>query len=240
MLKNTEGIVLKTSVFAEADLIVTYLCKDYGIIQTYAKSPRKIKSRFGSSLEPLTYSKIAFLGKEQASLPRLTRSDIIKSFHTIREDAKTFMDISEILRLNLNFIHKGAPVNELFYLLYHTLQQIDDGADRELILLMYRLKFLGLLGYSPNLQRCGKCGVMIPENSSSSCHDFFINDGTILCNNCKDVSDGHIKITQGGIRFYNSLMRLSISKAKNIKAHKGLVNEMLSVINSHIRNLKHR
>jgi len=60
MLQKTEGLVLKTSLFGEADLIVTYLTKDCGILKTFAKSPRKIKSKFGSSLEPLTYSKIAF------------------------------------------------------------------------------------------------------------------------------------------------------------------------------------
>jgi len=63
MLKRTEGIVLKTNPFGEADLIVTCLSKDYGILKTFAKSPRKIKSRFGSSLEPLTHSKISFWGK---------------------------------------------------------------------------------------------------------------------------------------------------------------------------------
>ncbi len=58
MLKRTNAIVLKTFPFGEADLIVTHLTYDFGLINTFAKSPRKIKSRFGSSLEPLTCSKI--------------------------------------------------------------------------------------------------------------------------------------------------------------------------------------
>ena len=66
MLQRTEGIVLKTNPFGEADLIVTYLTRDYGILKTFAKSPRKIKSRFGSSLEPLTYSIV--IGQVAASL----------------------------------------------------------------------------------------------------------------------------------------------------------------------------
>ena len=47
MLQRTEGIVLRTTPYGEADLIVTYLTKDHGIIKVFAKSPRKIKSRFG-------------------------------------------------------------------------------------------------------------------------------------------------------------------------------------------------
>ncbi len=58
MLKRTEGIVLRTIPFGEADLIVTYLTPDFGIIKLFAKSPRKTKSRFGSSLEPLSLVKV--------------------------------------------------------------------------------------------------------------------------------------------------------------------------------------
>ena len=80
MLQRTEGIVLRTFPFGEADLIVTYLTPDFGLIKLFAKSPRKFKSRFGSSLEPLTHSKISFWGKEDAPLPKLTQSDIMQPF----------------------------------------------------------------------------------------------------------------------------------------------------------------
>ena len=66
MLKRTEGIVLRTFPFGEADLIVTHLTPDLGIIKSFAKSSRKTRSRFGSSLEPLTRSRISLFGKEDA------------------------------------------------------------------------------------------------------------------------------------------------------------------------------
>ncbi len=95
MLKRTEGIVLRTIPFGEADLIVTYLTPDFGIIKLFAKSPRKIKSRFGSSLEPLTHSKIAFWGKEDTALPRLTQSDILHPFHSIRDSLDCFSKVND-------------------------------------------------------------------------------------------------------------------------------------------------
>jgi DNA repair protein RecO (recombination protein O) len=99
MLRRTEGIVLRTFPFGEADLIVTYLTPEFGILKLFAKSPRKIKSRFGSSLEPLTCSKISFWGKEDAALPKLTQSDIIHPFHSIRNNLHCFLKVSEILEL---------------------------------------------------------------------------------------------------------------------------------------------
>ncbi|MCX8069393.1 MAG: DNA repair protein RecO, partial [Thermodesulfovibrionales bacterium] len=152
MIKNTEGIVLKSALYGEADLIVTYLSRDYGIIKAFAKSPRKTTSRFGSSLEPLTYSRIAFLGKENSNLPRLTRSDIIKSFQVLREDYQCFIDLSEVIRMNLSFIHEGSPVKDLFELLYSTLNYLQQGYDRTLYLLFYKIKFLEKTGYILNLQ----------------------------------------------------------------------------------------
>ncbi len=99
MLTRTEGIVLKTQKYGEADLIVTYLTSDRGIIKTFAKSPRKTKSRFGSSLEPLTHSKLSLWGKEQSAMPKITQSDIINSFCQIRENYQDFLNVSKLTEI---------------------------------------------------------------------------------------------------------------------------------------------
>ncbi|MCC6346001.1 MAG: DNA repair protein RecO, partial [Nitrospirales bacterium] len=121
MLKRAKGIVLRSTVFGEADLIVTYLTPEYGLLKAFAKSPRKVKSRFGSSLEPLTYSLISFLGKEESTLPRLTQADIIRPFQTLREDFRKFLALSELLELNLSFLAERDPHPDIFMLLLTTL-----------------------------------------------------------------------------------------------------------------------
>ena len=60
MLYKTEGIVLKSMEYQEADKIVTIFTKDYGKITAIAKGVRKTKSKFGSSLEILTHSVFLF------------------------------------------------------------------------------------------------------------------------------------------------------------------------------------
>ncbi|HKN19111.1 MAG TPA: DNA repair protein RecO, partial [Dissulfurispiraceae bacterium] len=135
MLKRTYGIVLKNSVFGEADLIVTYLTPNYGLLRAFAKSPRKVRSRFGSSLEPLTYARISFFGKEEASLPRLTQSDIIKPFHVLRWDFKRLLNVSEILELCLNFLPEREPAPKIFKLLLHMMTMLESNADNKLFYL---------------------------------------------------------------------------------------------------------
>ncbi|RJR16241.1 MAG: DNA repair protein RecO, partial [Nitrospiraceae bacterium] len=113
MLIRTEGIVLKTQKYGEADLIVTFLTSDKGIINAFAKSPRKTKSRFGSSLEPLTHAKLSLWGKEQ-SLPKITQSDIIEPFHQIRENYNDYVSISKLVEILISLMPSGIPNKRLF------------------------------------------------------------------------------------------------------------------------------
>ena len=135
MLTRTEGIVLRSNIYGEADLIVTYITRDHGLVKVFAKSPRKVKSRFGSSLEPLTYSKIAFIGKEDAGLPRLTQSDIVKPFHSLREDYGCFIRLAEILELMIHFLPEKEPNANMFALLLRMLTKLNPEHNNDLFFL---------------------------------------------------------------------------------------------------------
>jgi len=78
MLYKTEGIVLKSTEFKEADKIVTIYTKDYGKITAIAKGVRKIKSKFGSSLEILTHS--VFLFYKGRNIDIVSQTEILESF----------------------------------------------------------------------------------------------------------------------------------------------------------------
>ena len=113
MLTRTESVVLKTQRYGEADLIVTYLTLNKGIIKAFVKSPLKTKSRFGSSMEPLTHAKISLWGKEQ-SMPKITQSDIINSFYQLRENLHDFVNASKLVEILLSLTPEGIPNKRLF------------------------------------------------------------------------------------------------------------------------------
>lgn len=227
MLRRTEGIVLKTTPFGEADLIVTYLTYDYGVIKTFAKSPRKIKSRFGSSLEPLTLSKIGLWGKEDATLPRLTQSDIVMSFQSIRERFECFLKISEIIELTLNFLPEAEANKNVFSLLLKTLKASEKNCNMLLTIILYKIKFLNLIGYAPRLTGCGRCG--------RSGYSFYVSHGSILCEMCAGSIDRPIKLSPGTIKLYESLSKWDISLSERIKPSQNLLSELSNMINDHIR-----
>ncbi len=236
MLLRTKGIVLKNYPYGEADLLVTYLTEDAGIVKAFAKSSRKTKSRFGSSLEPLTYSRISLLGREDSGILRLTQSDIIKPFHDIREDISKMEIISRIIELTLKIIpEKEHDINifKLFLLTLKNFLAVSDPVRLKVLSLFYTVRILALTGFSPKLDACVRCGD-VPET-------FNIMDGSLLCRRClihdgsdKDV-DVFIPFSKGARRFYKSLLEWDLKSILRIRPSKVLMDEIQNLLARHMR-----
>jgi DNA repair protein RecO (recombination protein O) len=247
MLRRTEGIVLKNAAYKEADLIVSFLTADYGLINAYAKSPRKIKSRFGSSLEPLTYSKISFWGKEDANLPRLTQADIIRPFQAIRESISSFLTASGMLELTLRFLPEREANREAFNLLLETLGKVENDLDRaesekkpDITASYFKVKFLGLSGHAPRLTGCARCGNPYDakhggdsQNAGGSA-PFYMSHGSVLCRQCAKAGDSHIRLSAGAVKLYETLTKWDASKLGRLKPAPMLLSELNSLLDAHI------
>ncbi|HXX58090.1 MAG TPA: DNA repair protein RecO [Thermodesulfovibrionales bacterium] len=239
MLQRTEAIVLKTTPFSEADLIVTFLSSDCGLLKTFAKSPRKVKSRFGSSLEPLTHAKISFWGREDAGLPRLTQSDIVRPFQSVRDDLESFFSMAEILELTLNLLPEREPNRDIFRLLWGILDAIDTDYSRlrldkrrskgflDCLVLFSKVKLLDMAGYGPALEGCARCG--------RSGVNFYIAHGSVICGACTSAMDGQIKVSPGAIELYATLRKWETSKIARIRPSGTMLAELSGLIDAHLR-----
>jgi DNA repair protein RecO (recombination protein O) len=232
MLQRTEGIVLKTDLFAEADLIVTYITKDCGIVKTFAKSPRKTKSRFGSSLEPLTYSKISFWGKEDSSLPRLVQSDIVHPFHSLRSSLKSFLKVSEIFELTLNFVPERDANCRVYSLLMNTLRFMEADCQTGILMLYYKLKLLEIVGYLPGLNGCGQCG--------RKGNVFYISHGTVLCNKCSKDHNPSNSLSPAVISLCINLLSWDMNKLGRLKPSEKIVQELTVLLDEHVKYITER
>lgn len=238
MLNRTEGIVLKSSVYGEADLIVTYLTGDHGIVKVFAKSPRKTKSRFGSSLEPLTYSKISFIGKEDANLPKLTQSDIITPFYALREDYNSFISLCGILELITRFLPERDPNPDIFALLRKLLSKINPGRDNNLYYLYFKVRFLDMSGYMPKLDACGRCARK-PDDTTLPAK-FYCSHGALICDSCGSDKTEAISVSPAALRFFLSFIKWKFSNIDRVKAPAPLVSEMTDLFDAHIKYLSSR
>lgn len=237
MLHRTEAIVLRTAPFSEADLIVTFLTRDSGILKAFAKSPRKVKSRFGSSLEPLTLSTISFWGKEDANLPRLTQADIIQSFQPVRERLDLFLPALEVVELALNLLPEREPNRSAFFLLRDIFIVLEGhgtavpplrehGSPIETLVTFSKIRLLDLTGYGPSLSGCARC--------SRAGRDFYISHGSVICSACASESDGPIRLSQGAIRLYSALRQWEASRINRIRPSRPLLKEIEGLLTAHL------
>ncbi len=227
MLHRTEGIVLKTKEYGEADLIVTFLTKDFGLIHTFAKSPRKTRSRFGSSLEPLSHVRLSFWGKENTSLPRLTQSDIITSFQGIRESYDCFLRISELLEIILICLPERDISHNAFGFFLMALGEVESGCLNPLLLLAMKIKLLKITGFVPKLSGCARCG--------ASGRTFYFSDGAVICDDCSTSGGDMQNLSPGAIRLYDCLTKWTLEKMSRVKPNDVLIIELTSVIDSHVK-----
>lgn len=239
MFCRTDAIVLRNKVYAEADLIVTYFTKDFGILSALAKSPRKSKSRFGSSLEPLSMCRLTLYGKEQTALPKITQSDIIRSFQSIRDNYKLLLNALDLTELNFYFLPERQKSEPLFELLHWLLLSLETNPTGNVTTLLYKLLFLKYVGHLPLLQSCGRC-------TASSLADkeglFFYTEGSVLCRHCltttnQDDLSAFVKVSKASVYFFASILKWDLSKVHRVKAHDSIVQELNRLVDGHIRYL---
>lgn len=232
MLTKTEGIVLKTQKYGEADLIVTFLTPSKGIINTFAKSPRKTRSRFGSSLEPLTYSRISLWGKEQ-SMPKITQSDIIDSFHGLRENYQDFINVSKLAEIMISLIPSNIPGGKAFPFFLDALKFLKSFGDnpKDVLYLITQIRLLVMVGYAPRLKNCGRCG----ENGET----FFPHAGSVLCNSCAPelAKEPPVRISSKTAMFYTHCIEWPVKTLNRLKPHQDVLSELSGLMDKHISYL---
>lgn len=235
MQTRTEGIVLKSQKYGEADLIVTYLTSDKGIIKAFAKSPRKTKSRFGSSLEPLTHARISLWGKEQSTIPKITQSDIINSFYRIRENYHDFISLSKLCEILLSLTPVELPNKRIFSFFLNILQFITSSEKerKDALHLIAQVRLLATIGYAPRLSGCGKCG--------AKSLDFYPDSGTTLCARCASTplspAKPFIRINNKVIHFYAHSIEWPINKSNRLKPNDQTLMELSDLLDRHLSYL---
>ncbi len=226
MLQRTEGLVVKTVDFGEADRIVTFLTQDFGLVKAFAKSSRKTKSRFGSSLEPLTCSRIAFWGKEDSQLPRLTQSDILHPFESLRSSLDRFLPVAELIEITLHLLldHDGKS---MYPVLLDTLHSYERHEESSLLSLAYKVRLLAKTGYLPAIDRCGRCGKQGDA--------FHLAHGTILCKGCAGEAVTTMRVSPAMVGLSRTLMAWDISKLSRIRPQAVTVRELSELVDAHLR-----
>ncbi len=159
MILRTEALVLRAMRYGETSRIVTLFTRDRGKIAVLARGARAAKSRFGSTLEPLSLIEALVSMRPTRTLQTLRET----AHHTRLRLSDDLGKISAGLRMAeltnaLTEDEEAAPA--LFDLVAGSLAGLDSldigAGDRPVsALLFFELRLAGLLGFSPRFTREG-------------------------------------------------------------------------------------
>jgi DNA repair protein RecO (recombination protein O) len=192
------GVVLRTIRLGEADRIVTLLTMEHGKVRAVAKGVRKVKSRIGARLEPLTH--VDVLCWRGRNLDVVSQVEVVDVFREIRGDlgrlsaAMTMIEIADQATVD----HQGAP--ELYTLLVGALRTLETTGS-PVILAAFCLRLLSIEGVGITSEACAACG------SSGPLVAFEAGEGGFLCGDCRrgravsaEVVALAQQISSGGLR----------------------------------------
>lgn len=180
-LHTTEAFVLRTYSLAEADKICIFLTRDLGKVRGVAHGARKMRSRFGSSLEPFTEVALTYFQKEGRELMSVSTCEIVHShFNSAARDIEVASAFSYMAELLTEFLPDHEPNERLYRLVAASLEAIEAERDLAHVLRYFESWLLRLVGFFPDPSRCAACGETIAAEEST----FLTREGAPRCAAC--------------------------------------------------------
>jgi len=191
-LIETEAIVLRTYKLAEADKIVICLTKQHGLIRGVARGARRLKSRFGASLEPFTLVTLSYFEKEGRELMSLRHADILQSYFGLARDPEIFGTLEYMAGLAIEFAPPHEPNNDLFRLTKACIASTFENSESlNDVARYFEVWILRLAGFLPDFRTCANCRRRTGREASSV---FLTPEGAVRCGTC--AGDAGISISE--------------------------------------------
>lgn len=147
---QSEALTLRTYSYSESHKIAVFLTRDYGQVRGVAYGALKPKSRFGSSLEPLTHSRMTFSRREHQDLATIQSCEIIRAFPADQLSWELHLYFGYFSELLMEFSREEVENERLFRLTLAVLDASQSGR-AEVLARYFELWLLKLEGILPRL-----------------------------------------------------------------------------------------
>ncbi len=154
MLINTDAITLHSRKYGDSSKIVTYFTREEGRVSVIAKGARSLKSKYGSSLEPMSICRIAFYKKPNRDLHLLSGSESTTSLKKLYESPEHIIYGLAIIESASQTINSDEKNEELFSLLIKSIILLNEKIENPFSLFAYsQLQLAEILGFGLELAR---------------------------------------------------------------------------------------
>jgi DNA repair protein RecO (recombination protein O) len=156
---KTEAIVLRSIRYGEADRVLHLYTPDRGRVGAVAKGVRRVKSRLGGRLEPLSRVRLV-LHQGRGELCTISQADTIRPHAALRERRGSLERATQACEAVLRLLDSTEANPPAYNLLCNQLALLDEhaAAAGRAQALAFRVKLLLAAGFAPELASCAACG----------------------------------------------------------------------------------
>jgi len=156
--RETEAIILKTFPLGEADRLVSFLGRTSGRLRGVAAGARRIKNRYGSTLELLSHVQIWFVERETRDLVRIQQAELLESFHKAQSDYGLSTGLATVSEVAEQVLPEREVNEAMFRLVLLTAREVDRRGTTALALSYFAFWTVRLAGWLPRFDVCAQCG----------------------------------------------------------------------------------
>ena len=181
-LKESEAIILRTFPLGEGDRLVSFLDRQSGRVRGVARGARMPKSRFGSTLEMLSYIRIWYFEREGRELVRINQCELIESFLDVQRDYSSSIGFALVSEVAESVLEERETAEPQFRLILLTARAIRARGPVPVVLAYFSLWMAKLGGWLGPLDRCSRCGKALGNDAAYHANGF----AELFCWDCKD------------------------------------------------------
>ncbi len=204
-LIETDAIILRNLRLGESDKVVIALTRQAGVVRGVAKGARRLKSKFGASLEPFTLVRLTFFEKEARELVSISNTEIITSHFELTGSDTVFVTLEYLANLILEFAPLRDPDDRYYRMMRACLDTLARNPDSLRPLTTYfEIWTLKPAGFLPDLERCTICkGFLIQTGTRVRLR----YDSAMECSKC--TGGGGLEIDSENLRHWAKALRVS-------------------------------
>ncbi|MDE2060423.1 MAG: DNA repair protein RecO [candidate division NC10 bacterium] len=222
-LQTTEAIVVGGHNLGEADRIIPFFTRRLGKIRAVAKGARRVRSRYGGTLELFTLGQLVFFEWPNRTLHKINEFSVIEPFAGLKNDLGRLSRGAYLVELAGASVEEGESNEEIFLLLLDALTLLVLH-DEPRLLRSFEIRLLRIVGYLLELYRCLVCRSVLEHGTQLAISPI---RGGLVCSRCLSRAPDHLPISSESVEFLRSVL------------HGGLEQSLASPLaDPHITNLQ--
>ena len=179
--RETEAIILKTFPLGEADRLVSFLGRTSGRMRGVAAGARRVKNRYGSTLEVLSHVQIWYVERETRELVRIQQCELLESFHKSQSDYELSTGLAAVSEISELVLPEHEAAESMFRLILLVVREIERTREWLLPLSYFSFWAVRLGGWLPRFDQCSRCGA--PFGNGAAYHGAW--EPGLLCEKCR-------------------------------------------------------